>query len=69
MLRGASNVKIIRGEQGRGKFERTKGSGVGKLARSLKDNFLGVSRAKIQTILNEEISHYRQNAKFLLRRG
>ena len=46
-------------------FERTKGSGAGKLACSLRDNFLGVSRAKIQTILNTDKSHYRRNAKFL----
>ena len=46
-------------------FERMKRSGVGKLACSLRDNFLGVSRAKIQTILNTDKSHYRRNAKFL----
>ena len=32
-------------------FERTKGSGAGKLVCSVRENFLGVSRAKIQTIL------------------
>ena len=48
-------------------FERTKGSGAGKLACSLRDNFLGVSRAKIQTILNMDKSHYRRNAKCLNR--
>ena len=31
-------------------FERTKGSGAGKLACSLRENFLRVSRAKIQII-------------------
>ena len=46
-------------------FERTKGSGVGKLACSLRDNFLGVSRAEIQTILNMDKSLYRRNVKFL----
>ena len=46
-------------------FERTKGSGAGMLACLLRDNFLGVSRAKIQTILNTDKSHYRRNAKFL----
>ena len=46
-------------------FERTKGSGAGMLACLLRDNFLGVSRAKIQTILNMDKSHYRRNAKLL----
>ena len=46
-------------------FERTKGSGAGKLACSLRENVLGVSRAEIQTILNADKSHYRRNAKFL----
>ena len=46
-------------------FERTKGSVAGKLACSLRDNFLRVSRAKIQTILNMDKSHYRRNAKLL----
>ena len=35
------------------------------LACLLRDNFLGVSRAKIQTILNTDKSHYRRNAEFL----
>ena len=48
-------------------FERTKGSVAGKLACSLRDNFLRVSRAKIQTILNMDKSHYRRNAKCLNR--
>ena len=48
-------------------FERTKGSGAGKLACSLRDNFLRVSRAKIQTILNMDKSHYHRNAKCLNR--
>ena len=48
-------------------FEGTKGSGAGKLACSLRDNFLRVSRAKIQTILNMGKSHYRRNAKCLNR--
>ena len=38
---------------------------MGKSACSLRDNFLGVSRAEIQTILNMDKSHYRRNAKFL----
>ena len=40
MLKSSKIIKLVVE-----KFERTKGSGVRKLARSRRDNFLGVSRA------------------------
>ena len=49
-------------------FERTKGSGVGKLACSLRDNFLGVSRAEIQTILWTKVI-IAEMPSFLIRRS
>ena len=60
MLKSSEVKKVVVEE-----FERTQGSCAGKLACSLRDNFLGVSRAKIQTILNMDRSHCRRNAKFL----
>ncbi|XP_022806163.1 KRAB-A domain-containing protein 2-like [Stylophora pistillata] len=60
MLKSSEVNKVVVEE-----FERTKGSGASKLACSLKDNFLGVSRAKIQTILNTDKSHYCRKANFL----
>ena len=60
MLKSSEINKLVVEE-----FERTKGSVVGKLASFRRDNFWGISRAKIQTILNTVKSHYRRNAKFL----
>ena len=46
------------------KFRRTKGSGERKLVHSLKYHFVGLSKEKVQHILNPDRIHYQQNAKF-----
>ena len=60
MLRSSEVNKIVAEE-----FDRTKGSGATKLASCLRDNFVGISRDKIQNILNTDKGHYRRNAKFM----
>jgi len=45
-------------------FIRTKGSGAAKLVCSLKQNFAGLSRVRVQEILNTDKLHYKRNAKF-----
>ena len=57
----SSEVKKIVAEE----FDKAKGSGAAKLACSLKDTFVGISRHRIQNILNTDKSHYRRNAKFM----
>lgn len=46
MLRKSEVGKLIAKE-----FDRTKGSGTAKLAASLKENYVGLSRKKVQDIL------------------
>lgn len=46
MLRKSEVGKVIAKE-----FDRTKGSGAAKLAASLKENYVGLSRKKVQDIL------------------
>ena len=46
-------------------FDRTKGPGAAKLACSLGDNFIGVSKVKVQKILSTDKSLYHRNAKFM----
>ena len=46
-------------------YDRTKGSGAGKLTYSLKQRFVGLSQKRIQQILNNDQSHYRRNLRFL----
>ena len=60
MLRSSEINKIVAEE-----FDQTKGSGAEKLAFSLSDNFIGVSKVKVQKILNTDRSHYHRNAKFM----
>ena len=45
-------------------YGRVKGSGAAKLVYSLQQNFAGLSRAKVQGILNTDRQHYKRNAKF-----
>ena len=45
-------------------YERLKGTGAAKLVSSLKQNFAGLSRIKVQKILNTDKQHYKRNAKF-----
>ncbi|XP_031558423.1 uncharacterized protein LOC116294878, partial [Actinia tenebrosa] len=45
-------------------FHRTKGSGAAKIVYSLRDNLIGLSRKKVQEILNSDKFHYKRNAKF-----
>lgn len=59
MLKSSQVNKVVVEE-----FESKKGSGAGKLACPLRDNFLGESRAKIQTIQNTDKSNRHRNAKF-----
>ena len=61
MLLESSEVNKIVAEE----FDRTKGSGATKLASCLRNNFVGISRDKIQNILNTDKGHYRRNAKFM----
>ena len=60
MLRSSEVNKIVAEE-----FDRTKGSGSTKLASCLRNNFVGISRHKIQNILNTDKGHYRRNVKFM----
>jgi len=60
MLRSSQVNEIVARE-----FDRAKGSGAEKLACGLRDNFVGLSRDKIQNILNTDKSRYRRNAKFM----
>ena len=46
-------------------FHRTKGSGAKKIVCSLNDKFVGISRSRVQNILNTDKLHYRKNARFL----
>ena len=46
-------------------FHRTKGSGAKKIVCSLKDNFVGISRSRVQNILNTDKLLDRKNARFL----
>ena len=45
-------------------YERLKGTGAAKLVSSLKQNFAGLSRIKVQKIRNTDKQHYKRNAKF-----
>ena len=46
-------------------FHRTKGSGAQKIVCPLKDKFAGISRSRVQNILNTDNLHYRKNVRFL----
>ena len=59
MLRSSEVNKVVAEE-----FDQPKGSGATKLASCLRDNFVGISRDKIQN-LNTDKGHYRRNAKFM----
>lgn len=45
-------------------YKRVKGSGAAKLMCSLEQNFAGLSRVKVQEILNTDKQHYKRNVKF-----
>ena len=59
ILRGSEGEKVISDE-----YKRVKGSGAAKLVASLKQNFAGLSRIKVQDFLNTDKQHYKRNAKF-----
>ena len=46
-------------------FQRTEGSGARKIVCSLKENFVGLSKNRVQDILDRDKLHYRRNAIFL----
>ena len=46
-------------------FDRTKGSSAAKLVCSLRENYVGLNRVRVQNILNFDKNHFRRNAKFL----
>lgn len=60
MLRTSEINKLVGDE-----FDRTKGSGAAKLVCSLRENYVGLSRVRVQNILNSDKKHFRRNAKFL----
>ena len=60
MLRISEINKLVADE-----FDRTKESGAAKLMCSLRENYVGLSRARVQNILNSDKNHFRRNAKFL----
>ena len=60
MLRLSEVDKLVAEE-----FERTKGSGAGKLVSNLRHTFVGLGRAKVQNILNPYMLHYGKNTKFV----
>lgn len=51
MLRKSEVGKVVVKE-----FDRTKGSGAAKLAASLKENYVGLSRKKVQNIKYRQIT-------------
>ena len=59
ILRVSEVQKVISDE-----YKRVKGSGAAKLVASLKQNFAGLSRIKVQEFLNTDKQHYKSNAKF-----
>ncbi|KAL9977788.1 hypothetical protein ACROYT_G015231 [Oculina patagonica] len=59
ILRVLEVCKVVADE-----YERLKGTGAAKLVSSLKQNFAGLSRIKVQKILNTDKQHYKRNAKF-----
>ena len=59
ILRGSEVQKVISDE-----YKRVNGSGAAKLVASLKQNFAGLSRVKVQEFLNTDKQHYIRNAKF-----
>ena len=59
ILRVSEVCKVVADE-----YERLKGTGAAKLVSSLKQNFAGLSRIKVQKILNTDKQHYKRNAKF-----
>lgn len=59
ILRVSEVRKVVADE-----YDRVKGSGASKLVSSLKQNFAGLSRVKVQEILNTDKQHYKRNAKF-----
>lgn len=59
ILRVSEVCKVVADE-----YKRLKGTGAAKLVSSLKQNFAGLSRIKVQKILNTDKQHYKRNAKF-----
>ena len=60
VLRSSEVNRVVADE-----FHRTKGSGARKIVCSLKENFVGLSKNRVQDILNKDKLHYRRNARFL----
>ena len=60
MLRISEINKLVMDE-----FDWTKGSGAAKLVSSLRENYVGLSRVRVQNILNSDKNHFCRNAKFL----
>ena len=59
LLRNSEISKLVADE-----FDRTKGSGAAKLVYSLRENYVGLSRVRVQNILNSDKDHFCRNAKF-----
>ena len=59
ILRVSEVQKVISDE-----YKRVKGSGAAKLVASLKQNFAGLGRIKVQEFLNTDKQQYKRNAKF-----
>ena len=61
-----SDAKNFRNQQlAADEFDRTKGSSAAKLVCSLRENYVGLNRVRVQNILNSDKNHFRRNAKFL----
>lgn len=60
MLRISEISKLVADE-----FDRTKGSGAAKLVCSVRENYVGLSRVRVQNILHSDKNNFRRNAKFL----
>ena len=60
VLRSSEVNRVVADE-----FHRTKGSGARKIACSLKENFVGLSKNRVQDILSRDKLHYLRNARFL----
>ena len=60
VLRSSEDNRVVTDE-----FHRTKGSGARKIVCSLKENFVGLSKNRVQDILNRDKLHYLRDARFL----
>lgn len=62
MLRISEISKLVADE-----FDRTKGSGAAKLVCSVRENYVGLSRVRVQNILNSDKTTFAEMQSFLIK--